>query len=59
MEMPKIYVNPRRSEWPALTARCTRQEEEIGERVGEWRIVWGVQRQYRYNGKLYPRVEFQ
>jgi len=31
MEMPKIYVNPRRSEWPALTARCTRQEEEIGE----------------------------
>ena len=31
--MPKIYVNPRRSEWPALTARCTRQEEEIGERV--------------------------
>ena len=33
MEMPKIYVNPRRSEWPALTARCTRQEEEIGERV--------------------------
>ena len=33
MEMPKIYVNPPRSEWPALTARCTRQEEEIGERV--------------------------
>ena len=32
MEMPKIYVNPPRSEWPALTARCTRQEEEIGER---------------------------
>ena len=31
MEMPKIYVNPPRSEWPALTARCTRQE--IGERV--------------------------
>ena len=31
--MPKIYVNPPRSEWPALTARCTRQEEEIGERV--------------------------
>ena len=24
---------PPRSEWPALTARCTRQEEEIGERV--------------------------
>ena len=33
MEMPKIYVNPPRSEWPALTARCTRQEEEIVERV--------------------------
>ena len=33
MEMPKIYVTPPRSEWPALTARCTRQEEEIGERV--------------------------
>ena len=33
MEMPKIYVNPPRSEWPALTARCTRQEEVIGERV--------------------------
>lgn len=33
MEMPKIYVNPPRSEWPALTARCTRQEEEIAERV--------------------------
>lgn len=33
MEMPKIYVNPPRREWPALTARCTRQEEEIGERV--------------------------
>ena len=33
MEMPKIYVNPPRSEWPALTARCTRQEEEIGEHV--------------------------
>ena len=33
MEMPKIYVNPPRSEWPALTARCTRQDEEIGERV--------------------------
>ena len=33
MEMPKIYVNPPRSDWPALTARCTRQEEEIGERV--------------------------
>lgn len=33
MEMLKIYVNPPRSEWPALTARCTRQEEEIGERV--------------------------
>lgn len=33
MEMPKIYVNPPRSEWPALTARCIRQEEEIGERV--------------------------
>ena len=33
MEMPKIYVNPPRSEWLALTARCTRQEEEIGERV--------------------------
>ena len=33
MEMPKIYVNTPRSEWPALTARCTRQEEEIGERV--------------------------
>ena len=33
MEMPKIYVNPPRSEWPALTARCTRQEAEIGERV--------------------------
>ena len=33
MEMPKIYVNPPRSEWPALPARCTRQEEEIGERV--------------------------
>ena len=33
MEMPKIYVNPPRSEWPALTARCTRQEEEIGERA--------------------------
>lgn len=33
MEMPKIYVNPPRSEWPALTTRCTRQEEEIGERV--------------------------
>ena len=33
MEMPKIYVNPPRSEWPALTARCTRQEEESGERV--------------------------
>ncbi|WP_458451816.1 histidinol dehydrogenase [Alistipes finegoldii] len=33
MEMPKIYVNPPRSEWPALTARCTRQEEEVGERV--------------------------
>lgn len=33
MEMPKIYVNPPRSKWPALTARCTRQEEEIGERV--------------------------
>lgn len=33
MEMPKIYVNPPRSEWPALTARCTRQEEEIEERV--------------------------
>ena len=33
MEMPKIYVNPPRSEWPALTARCTRQEEKIGERV--------------------------
>ena len=31
--MPKLYVNPPRSEWPALTARCTRQEEEIGERV--------------------------
>ena len=34
MEMPKIYVNPPRSEWPALTARCPRQEEEIGERTG-------------------------
>lgn len=33
MEMPKIYVNPPRSEWPTLTARCMRQEEEIGERV--------------------------
>ena len=33
MEMPKISVNPPRSEWPALTARCTQQEEEIGERV--------------------------
>lgn len=33
MEMPKIYVNPPRSEWPALTARCRQQEEEIGERV--------------------------
>ena len=33
MEMPKIYVNPPRSEGPARTARCTRQEEEIGERV--------------------------
>lgn len=35
------------------------QGTQIGERVGEWRIVWGVQRQYRYNGKLYPRIEFQ
>ena len=33
MEMPKIYGNPPRSEWPALAARWTRQEEEIGERV--------------------------
>ena len=33
MELPKIYVIPPRSEWPALTARCMRQEEEIGERV--------------------------
>lgn len=35
------------------------QSTQIGERVGEWRIVWGVQRQYKYNGKSYPRVEFR
>ena len=35
------------------------QSTQIGERVGDWRIVWGVQRQYKYNGKLYPRIEFQ
>ena len=33
MEMLKIYNNPPRREWPALTARCTRQEGEITERV--------------------------
>ena len=31
--MLKIYNNPPRREWPALTARCTRQEGEITERV--------------------------
>lgn len=31
--MPKIYVNPPRGEWAELTARCTRQEDEIAERV--------------------------
>ena len=35
------------------------QSTQIGERVGDWRIVWGVQRQYKYNGKLYTRIEFQ
>lgn len=30
--MLKIYNNPPRREWPALTARCTRQEGEITER---------------------------
>ena len=38
MEMPKIYVNPPRSEWPALTARCTRQEEEIGVKSDFFRV---------------------
>ena len=33
MEILRIYPNPERSEWAALTERCTRQEEEIGERV--------------------------
>ena len=33
MEMLKIHNNPPRREWPALTARCTRQEGEITERV--------------------------
>ena len=33
MEMLKIYNNPPRREWPALTTRCTRQEGEITERV--------------------------
>lgn len=33
MEMPKIYVNPPCGEWAELTARCTRQEDEIAERV--------------------------
>ena len=32
MEMPKIYINPRAANG-RLTARCTRQEGEIGERV--------------------------
>ena len=31
--MLKIHNNPPRREWPALTARCTRQEGEITERV--------------------------
>ena len=33
MEMLKIYKNPQRREWPALTARCTRQDDEITEQV--------------------------
>lgn len=33
METLKIHNNPPRREWPSLTARCTRQEGEITERV--------------------------
>ena len=29
MEILNIYPNPERSEWAALTERCTRREEEI------------------------------
>ena len=33
MEILRIYPNPERSEWAALTERCTRQEEEITRQV--------------------------
>ena len=33
METLKIYNNPARAEWRALTERCTRREEEITEQV--------------------------
>ena len=33
MEILNIYPNPERSEWAALTERCTRQEEEITRQV--------------------------
>ncbi len=35
MEILKIYNNPERAEWPALTERVTRQEEEITRQVAE------------------------
>ena len=33
MEILNIYPNPERSEWAALTERCTRREEEITRQV--------------------------
>lgn len=35
------------------------QSTQSAERVGNWRTVWGVQRQYKYNGKIYTRIEVQ
>ena len=33
MEILNIYPNPERSEWAALTERCTRREEDITRQV--------------------------
>lgn len=35
MEILKIYNNPERAEWPSLTERFTREEEEITRQVAE------------------------
>lgn len=40
MEPIRVYDNPPRDAWPALTARVTRDDAEIDRRVGQrWLIA--------------------